>query len=87
MDKKKIEQIIFKIKKNLPKEIKNLGSDFEKKIYEMLQEQLKKLNFVSEEKFNIYNKNFLKIYKKIQNIENRLDKIEKNSKNKNLTIK
>ncbi|WMY96541.1 MAG: accessory factor UbiK family protein [Arsenophonus sp.] len=87
MNKKKIEQIIFQIKKNLPQEIRDLGSDFEKKIYEILQEQLRKLNFVSEEKFNIHTESLLEIQKKIQHIENRLNKIEKYSKSKNLAIK
>ncbi|WMY95456.1 MAG: accessory factor UbiK family protein [Arsenophonus sp.] len=87
MDKKKIEQIIFQIKKNLPQEIRDLGSDFEKKIHEILQEQLKKLNFVSKEKFNMHTESVLKIHKKMQCIENRLNKLEKRFKSKNLVTK
>ncbi|WMY94805.1 MAG: accessory factor UbiK family protein [Arsenophonus sp.] len=87
MDKKKIEQIIFQIKKNLPQEIRNLGSDFEKKIYEILKKQLKKLNFVSQEKFNTQNKSLAIMRKKMLCIENRLKKIEKQNKSKHQETK
>ncbi len=87
MDKKKIEQIIFQIKKILPQEILDLGNDFEKKIYEIFKKQLRKLNFVSQEKFNTQNEILVAIRKKILRIENRLKKIEKHHKIKKLKTK
>lgn len=75
-DAKKIEQIIRQIKGALPKGIRDLGEDLDKKLRAILQSQLGKLDLVSYEKFEIQTQVLLRTREKIAKIEKRIKRLE-----------
>ena len=55
IDPKKIEQIARQVHESMPKGLRDLGDDVEKKIRQVLQSQLTRLDLVSREEFRCAN--------------------------------
>ncbi|GAB7214343.1 hypothetical protein OS42_09540 [Dickeya oryzae] len=53
IDPKKLEQIARQVQESMPKGIREFGEDMEKKIRQILQSQLGKLDLVSREEFDL----------------------------------
>lgn len=53
IDPKKIEQIARQVHESMPKGIREIGEDVEKKIRQVLQAQLSRLDLVSREEFDV----------------------------------
>ncbi|VTM90671.1 Uncharacterized protein conserved in bacteria [Raoultella ornithinolytica] len=53
IDPKKIEQIARQVHESMPKGLRDLGEDVEKKIRQVLQSQLTRLDLVSREEFDV----------------------------------
>ncbi len=53
IDPKKIEQIARQVHESMPKGLRDLGEDVEKKIRQALQSQLTRLDLVSREEFDV----------------------------------
>ncbi|WJV63339.1 accessory factor UbiK family protein [Pectobacteriaceae bacterium C52] len=76
IDPKKIEQIARQVHKSMPKGIRELGEDVEKKIRQVLQSQLTKLNLVNREEFDIQTQVLLRTREKLAMLEQRLAELE-----------
>lgn len=73
---KKIEQIARQIHESLPKGMRELSDDVEKKIRQALQAQLTKLDLVNREEFDIQTQVLLKTREKLHQLEQRLNVLE-----------
>ncbi|WJV54712.1 accessory factor UbiK family protein [Pectobacteriaceae bacterium CE90] len=76
IDPKKIEQIARQVHESMPKGIRELGEDVEKKIRQVLQSQLTKLNLVNREEFDIQTQVLLRTREKLAMLEQRLTELE-----------
>ncbi|AKJ43163.1 ubiquinone biosynthesis accessory factor UbiK [Pragia fontium] len=76
IDPKKIEQIAKQIHESMPKGIRELGDEVEKKIRQGLQNQLAKLDVVSREEFDIQTQVLLRTREKLTALEKRLTELE-----------
>ncbi|SUC79247.1 Uncharacterized protein conserved in bacteria [Providencia stuartii] len=65
LDPKKIEQVARQIQGALPKGVRDLGEDFDKKLRSLLQSQLSKLDLVSREEFDIQNPSVIAYTRKV----------------------
>lgn len=65
IDPKKIEQIARQVHESMPKGIWELGDDVEKKIRQVLQAQLTRLDLVNREEFDIQTQVLLRTREKI----------------------
>ncbi|MFP3014407.1 MAG: accessory factor UbiK family protein [Arsenophonus sp.] len=78
IDIKKIERVARQIKDILPKEIRDLGEDFDKNLLAILQSKLEKLDLVSRKEFDIQIQDLLLVHEKILQIEKRIEQLEEN---------
>ncbi|RYC47356.1 ubiquinone biosynthesis accessory factor UbiK [Pectobacterium zantedeschiae] len=76
IDPKKIEQIARQVHESMPKGIRELGDDVEKKIRQVLQAQLTRLDLVNREEFDIQTQVLLRTREKIARLEQRLTELE-----------
>lgn len=76
IDPKKIEQIARQVHESMPKGIRELGDEVEKKIRQGLQNQIAKLDVVSREEFDIQTQVLLRTREKLSALEKRLADLE-----------
>ncbi|MCS5960083.1 accessory factor UbiK family protein [Klebsiella pneumoniae subsp. pneumoniae] len=73
IDPKKIEQIARQVHESMPKGLRDLGEDVEKKIRQALQSQLTRLDLVSREEFDVQTQVLLRTREKLALLEQRLN--------------
>ncbi len=76
IDPKKIEEMARQIHNALPPGIKSLGEEVDKKVKQVLQSQLNKLDMVSREEFDVQTKVLLRTREKLTALEEKLTLIE-----------
>ncbi|KML69065.1 ubiquinone biosynthesis accessory factor UbiK [Pectobacterium peruviense] len=76
IDPKKIEQIARQVHESMPKGIRELGDDVEKKIRQVLQAQLTRLDLVNREEFDIQTQVLLRTREKVARLEQRMTDLE-----------
>ncbi|EOC1286202.1 accessory factor UbiK family protein [Cronobacter muytjensii] len=76
IDPKKIEQIARQVHESMPKGIREIGEDVEKKIRQVLQAQLSRLDLVSREEFDVQTQVMLRTREKLTVLEQRLAALE-----------
>lgn len=73
----KLEEIAKQIHESLPSGVKSLSAEIEKKIQQVLQAQLNKLDLVNREEFEVQTKVLLRTREKLAALEARLNELEK----------
>ncbi|WES67703.1 ubiquinone biosynthesis accessory factor UbiK [Superficieibacter sp. HKU1] len=81
IDPKKIEQIARQVHESMPKGIRDFGEDVEKKIRQVLQSQLTRLDLISREEFDVQTQVLLRTREKLALLEQRLSELESRSQN------
>ncbi|PVZ85102.1 hypothetical protein C9426_20625 [Serratia sp. S1B] len=76
IDPKKIEQIARQVQESLPKGVREFGEDVEKKVRQVLQAQLTRLDLVNREEFDIQTQVLLRTREKLALLEQRLAELE-----------
>ncbi|MEA1062388.1 ubiquinone biosynthesis accessory factor UbiK [Erwinia sp. HR93] len=76
IDPKKIEQIARQIHESMPQGIREFGEDMEKKLRQILQAQLGRLDLVSREEFDVQTQVLLRTREKLTALEQRLNALE-----------
>ena len=76
IDPKKIEQIARQVHESMPKGLRDLGEDVEKKIRQVLQSQLTRLALVSREEFDVQTQVLLRTREKLALLEQRISDLE-----------
>ncbi|WP_437609316.1 ubiquinone biosynthesis accessory factor UbiK [Erwinia sp. V71] len=76
IDTKKIEQLARQVHESLPKGIRDLGEDVEKKIRQTLQAQLTRMDLVNREEFDVQTQVLLRTREKLAALEQRLAALE-----------
>ncbi|AIN47542.1 ubiquinone biosynthesis accessory factor UbiK [Candidatus Palibaumannia cicadellinicola] len=76
IDPQKIEALVLQVHDSLPKSIRNLGDDIEKKIRQVLQNQFNRMNLISCEKFDVQTQVLLRTREKLSQLELRLKALE-----------
>ena len=76
IDPKKIEQIARQVHESMPKGIRDLGEDVEKKVRQVIQSQLTRLDMVSREEFDVQTQVLLRTREKLALLEQRLNELE-----------
>ncbi|MFG1173333.1 accessory factor UbiK family protein [Erwiniaceae bacterium CAU 1747] len=76
IDAKKIEQLARQIHESMPKGIRELGDDVEKKIRQTIQAQLTRLDVVNREEFDVQTQVLLRTREKLAALEQRLTALE-----------
>ena len=79
IDPKKIEQIARQVHESMPKGLRDLGADVEKKIRQVLQSQLTRLDLVSREEFDVQTQVLLRTREKLALLEQRISDLESRS--------
>ncbi|CAM3548464.1 hypothetical protein SB6411_02611 [Klebsiella spallanzanii] len=79
IDPKKIEQIARQVHESMPKGLRDLGEDVEKKFRQVLQSQLTRLDLVSREEFDVQTQVLLRTREKLALLEQRLSDLESRS--------
>ena len=75
-DAKKIEQIAKQIHESMPQPVKELGSDVDQKVRQVIQGQLNKLDIVSREEFDVQTQVLLRTRQKLTEMEQKLAALE-----------
>lgn len=75
-DAKKLEQIAKQIHESMPAPVKELGSDVDQKVRQVIQSQLNKLDVVSREEFDVQTQVLLRTRQKLTDLEQKLAQIE-----------
>ncbi|EKO3558208.1 accessory factor UbiK family protein [Vibrio metschnikovii] len=75
-DPKKLEQIAKQIHDSMPQPVKDLGSDVEQKVRQVIQGQLNKLDVVSREEFDVQTQVLLRTRQKLSDMEQKLNELE-----------
>ena len=73
----KIEEMARSIQAALPPGLKSVGEEVDKKVKQVLQAQLMKLDLVSREEFDVQTKVLLRTREKLQALEEKLQQLEK----------
>ncbi|WON76472.1 ubiquinone biosynthesis accessory factor UbiK [Serratia sp. UGAL515B_01] len=76
IDPKKIEQIARQVQESLPKGVREFGEDVEKKIRQVLQSQLTRMDLVNREEFDVQTQVLLRTREKLALLEQRLNELE-----------
>ena len=76
IDTKKIEEMARQIHNVLPPGLRNFGEEADRKIKQVLQAQLNKLDMVSREEFAVQTKVLLRTRERLVELENRLAQLE-----------
>ena len=83
IDPKKIEEMARQIHNALPPGIKSLGEEVDKKVKQVLQSQLNKLDMVSREEFEVQTKVLLRTRERLVELEAKLAQLEEKLTGKN----
>lgn len=75
-DAKKLEQIAKQIHESMPAPVKELGTDVDQKVRQVIQGQLNKLDVVSREEFDIQTQVLLRTRQKLTALEQKMALIE-----------
>ncbi|MBD1576065.1 accessory factor UbiK family protein [Vibrio sp. S11_S32] len=75
-DAKKLEQIAKQIHESMPAPVKELGSDVNQKVQQVIQGQLNKLDVVSREEFDVQTQVLLRTRQKLNELEAKFAEIE-----------
>lgn len=75
-DAKKLEQIAKQIHEAMPAPVKELGTDVDQKVRQVIQGQLNKLDVVSREEFDVQTQVLLRTRQKLTDLEQKLTQIE-----------
>ncbi len=75
-DAKKLEQIAKQIHDAMPQPVKELGSDVDQKVRQVIQGQLNKLDVVNREEFDVQTQVLLRTRQKLNELEAKLAEIE-----------
>lgn len=81
IDPKKIEQLARQVHDSMPKGIRELGDDVEKKIRQTLQSQLTRLDLVNREEFDVQTQVLLRTREKLAALEQRIAELESRNVN------
>ena len=81
IDTKKIEEMARQIHNVLPPGLRNLGEEADRKIKQVLQSQLNKLDMVSREEFEVQTKVLLRTREKLDALEQAVATLEKRPAN------
>lgn len=73
----KIEEMARTIQAALPPGLKSVGEEVDKKVKQLIQAQLMKLDLVSREEFDVQTKVLLRTREKLQALEDKLQQLEK----------
>lgn len=76
IDAKKIEEMARQIHNVLPPGLRNLGEEADRKIKQVLQSQLNKLDMVSREEFEVQTKVLLRTRERLVELEAKLAQLE-----------
>jgi BMFP domain-containing protein YqiC len=72
----KLEEIAKQVSDAMPAGVKNLGEEVDRKIKQVLQAQLGKLDMVSREEFDVQTHVLLRTREKLAEMETKLDQFE-----------
>lgn len=75
-DPKKLEQVAKQIHESMPQPVKDLGTDVEQKVRQLIQGQLNKLDVVSREEFDVQTQVLLRTREKLTLMEQKLAELE-----------
>lgn len=87
IDPKKIEQLARQVHESMPKGIRDFGDDVEKKIRQVLQSQLTRLDLISREEFDVQTQVLLRTREKLALLEQRLTELENRSSGETVAVK
>jgi len=73
---KKLEEIAKQVSDVIPESVKSVGSEVERKVKQVLQAQLQKLNMVSREEFDVQAKVLLRTREKLTALQKQVSEIE-----------
>lgn len=76
IDPKKIEQIARQVHESMPKGLRDMGDDIEKRVRQVIQAQLTRLDMVSREEFDVQTQVLLRTREKLALLEQRLNELE-----------
>ena len=76
IDPKKLEEIAKQVHNSLPSGIRSMGEEAEKKMRQVLQAQLGKLDLVSREEFDVQTKVLLRTREKLTALEAKLAQLK-----------
>lgn len=76
IDPKKIEEFTRKVQEALPKNLRDFGEDVEKKLKQVIHNQLSKLDLVTREEFNVQTQVLLRTREKLAQLEHQLAELE-----------
>jgi BMFP domain-containing protein YqiC len=76
IDPKKIEQIARQVHGSMPKSVREFGEDVEKKIRQVLQAQLTRLDLVNRETFDVQTQVLLSAREQLALLEQRISALE-----------
>ncbi|WP_245912305.1 ubiquinone biosynthesis accessory factor UbiK [Mixta gaviniae] len=76
IDPKKIEQLARQVHDAMPRGIREFGDDVEKKIRQVLQAQLTRMDLVNREEFDVQTQVLLRTREKLSVLEQRLAALE-----------
>lgn len=82
IDPKKFEQLACKMQEILPKGIRDLSNNLEKKIHRGIQNQFSRMDLVSREEFDIQTQVLLHTREKLSQLEVRMNILETTPKSK-----
>lgn len=77
---RKIEEIAKQISDSLPQGVKQFSDDAEKKVKQILQAQLNKLDLVNREDFEVQTQVLLRTRERLEALEKRITELEKQNK-------
>ena len=75
-DPKKLEQVAKQIHDSMPQPVKELGSDVEQKVRQVIQGQLNKPDVVGREEFDAHTQVLLRTRQKLTAMEQKLAELE-----------
>ncbi len=75
-DPKKLEKVAKQIQDAMPNPVKELGTDVDQKVRQVIQGQLNKLDVVSREEFDIQTQVLLRTRQKLTEMEAKLAELE-----------
>ena len=79
IDTKKLEQLARQVHEAMPKGVREFGDDVEKKIRQVLQAQLTRMDLVNREEFDVQTQVLLRTREKLAALEQRLAQLESQS--------
>ncbi|CAM3185641.1 ubiquinone biosynthesis accessory factor UbiK [Vibrio rarus] len=75
-DPKKLEQIAKQIHESMPQPVKDLGTDVDQKVRQVIQSQLNKLDLISREEFEVQTQVLLRTRQKLNEMEKKMAALE-----------